>query len=133
MKDVTTDLNQTISSAVTARIEAEVFAALAGDEVMAQYVAKALQQPVEVQNHRTYRKEEIPYLRHVLVKAIQEATKAAVGRVIEEERPLIEEEVRKAVKRSATTIASGIAESLAERASQGYGINIDLKVPGDGL
>lgn len=129
MSDLNAALDTTIAAAVTARVEAEVVAALSGDEVIGQYVAAALREPVETT--RNYRTEKVPYLRHVLTKTFQDVAKEAVARVLEEERPTIEEEVRKAVKREAGTIAEGVAGALAKRASSGYGVSIDLNLAGD--
>lgn len=127
--NITTDLNATIASAVNARIEAEVAKALSGDEVIGQYVAAALNQEIEVE--RSYRKTKTTWLKHTLRKAMQDSTKAVIQRVLEEELPLIEEEVRKAVKREAGAIAEGIAKSLAERGGRGYGIDVKFRMPGE--
>lgn len=130
MSNIEADLNATIANAVNARIESEVFAALAGDEVIGRYVSNALRRPVEVPKDGGYGKERVPFLSHLLEQAFREATKAAVNKVLAEEQPLIEEEVRKAVKRNAGSIAEQLSASLAEQASRGYGVSIDVKLRG---
>jgi hypothetical protein len=124
------DLNETIRSAVNARVEAEVTKALAGDEVIGALVTAALQQTVEVPARGGgYGKEKVPFMTQVVRKAIQGATQAAVAKVIEQEAPLIEEEVRKAFKRNAGAMAEGMVASLSERAASNYGVTVELKLP----
>ena len=113
-------------AAVTARIEAEVAKALSGDAFLAQYVAAALSQQVEVKDQRSYNTKRVPYLTHVLEEAIKEATKDAVVRLIAEELPTIEAEVRKALRRQVTGIAESLARSLNTAAKTAYGVNVDL-------
>ena len=129
---LSTDLNATIANAVTARIEAEVTAALSGDEVIGKYVSAALQEPVEVKNNRTYRTEKVPYLRHTLNQAFRAMVKDALARVLEEERETIEAEIRKALKRESGAVAEKFTAALTERAAQSYGITVDVKIPGGG-
>ena len=103
------DINATIATAVNARIEAEVFQALAGDEVIGKYVTAALQAPVEVNDRSGYGKDKKPYMTVVLSKAIQNATKDACTRLILEEMPAIEAEIRKSLQRNINLIAEGMA------------------------
>jgi len=123
------DLNATIASAVNARIEAEVFAALAGDDVIKQYVAAALNAPVKVE--RNYRTEEVKWLPHTIRTVMQDATRDAVKRVIAEEAPLIEDEVRRAIKRQASGLAEAFTGALVKQASKSYGLTVSLKLPGE--
>lgn len=119
-----TDLNATIASAVQARIEASVAEALAGGELIGQMVRAALNQTVEVPNSTGYGKERVPFLRSVLYKTIQQATINAVQEQLVAEQPLIEAEVRKALKRDAADIATSLVGNLAERAQTAYGVRI---------
>ena len=129
MSQLDTDLTATIAAAVNARIEAAVAAALASDEVLAQYVAAALNQPIEVDRNNPRLKTT--YLHHMLRQAIQAATKAAAERVLAEDHELIEEEVRNALRRNVSAIAAGIAGSLASHAAKGYGVQVSVRLPGD--
>ena len=126
MPDPTQDLNATIASAVNARIEAEVMKALSGDETISHFVAAAMQQPVELT--KNYRTEKVPFLRHVLTKAIQQATEQAVKKLIVEEVESIEAEVRKALRRDLATIASTLTKSLVDAAGTTYGVSVDLSL-----
>lgn len=128
MSNIEKDLNSTIASAVNARIEAEVVAALSGDEVIGRYVAGALRQPV---GRQEYGRKQLTYLETVVREAIQGATKAAVKRVIDEEQEKIEEEVRKALRRGLNTIAETIVEGLVQKAAGTYGIRVELTLPGN--
>lgn len=125
------DLNQTIVSAVNARVEAEMMKALSGDETIAAFVTAALRQAVEVKNPRTYSTTKEPFLTNVLRGAIQEAAKAACKRLIAEELPNIEDEIRKALRRDVKRIASTLTESLASAADKAYGfdVKLELKMP----
>lgn len=129
MADIEDDLNKTIRSAVNARVEAAVMAALSGDEVIGAMVAAALQQQVEVPSERGYGKEKVPFMVHAVRSAIRSATKDAVAKVITEETPLIEDEVRKAFKRSAATLADSLVSSLAESCRSAYGVSVELRLP----
>lgn len=122
------DLNQTITAAVNARIEAEVMKALSGDDTIGRFVTAALQQPVEVKDGRTYRTERVPFLTLTLRQAIQEATKAAVVRLVAEETPKIEDEIRKALRRDIPGIAAGLTEGVTKTVQRGYGINVDVAI-----
>lgn len=123
------DLNATIASAVNARVEAAVLAALSGDDVLGRYVSAALNQEIELD--RNYRKVKVNFLHHTIKTAIQEATKAAINAAIAEEREQIEELVRKAIKSQAANLAAQMATSLVEQAAKGY-IRVEVKVPGEG-
>lgn len=129
--EITLDLNQTIAAAVNARIEAEVMKALSGDETIGRFVTSALRQTVEVKNSRSYQTEQVPFLTVVLRDAIQKATKAAVQTVIAEDIGLIEDEVRKALRRDIRRISETLASSLADAAAKTYGVDVhlDLKMP----
>lgn len=129
MSDIGTDLNATIAYAVKAKIEAAVTAALATDEVLGGYVAAALNQEVTVKDG--FRDRKTTYLRHTIDNAIREATKTAVHRILEEETALITEEVRKAFRREAGTLAAGLVGSLVEKCKNNYGVDVTLKLPGD--
>lgn len=121
------DLNETIVSAVKARIEAELLSALSGDEAFAPLVAAALQQPVKVSND-SYRNETEPYLTHVLRLTIQQATKEAVAKLVTEEIGSIEDAVRKALRRDVAQIANTLSQSLVDSAAKGYGVNVELSL-----
>jgi F0F1-type ATP synthase delta subunit len=125
---IDTDLNKVIVSAVNARVEAEMMKALSGDETMGKFVVSALRQNVEVKDPHTYRTTVEPFLTNVLRKAIQEATVAAVQRLIAEELPSIEDEVRKALRRDVKRIAETLTQSLADAAAKSYGVKVDLSL-----
>ena len=123
------DLNTVISTAVQARIETEVAAALSGSELMSQYVQAALHQPIEVQD-RNYRKRNTTYLRETIDEAMREATKAAVKRVIVEEQDKIEAEVARELRKNVKGIANQLATNMADAAGTAYGMKIEVTYPG---
>lgn len=131
MTGLSTDLDAAITNAVTARVEAEMLKAFSGDEVIAGFVTAALMQEVEVQDRNSYSKKRVPYLHHVLSQTIQEIVKASVQRLILEEMPMLEDEIRRAIRRNAGDISSALANTLTDAAERGYGIHVDvaLKVP----
>jgi len=124
------DLNATIVAAVNARVEAEMMKALSGDEAIGRFVTASLQQSVEVKDG--YRTKHVPFLTHVLEGAIRSSVKLACERLIAEELPTIEAEVRKALRRDVARIAKTLTNSLAEAAANTYGVkvNFDLLMPG---
>lgn len=128
---VDNELNRTIAQAVNAKIESSVFAALSGDEVFGKYVTAALMQPVEVENRRTYRKEQVPWLNKVLSDMIRDATKAAVENWMAENIGSIEDEVAKTLRREAKNIAAGLASNLGEQVAKSHGVsvNVELRLP----
>jgi deoxyribose-phosphate aldolase len=129
--NATGDLNQVISSAVQARIETEVAAALSGSELMSQYVAAALRQKIDVKADGGYRTRETTFLRETIDKAIQSATKAAVAKVIVEEAEAIEAAVATEIRRGVKDIAKRLTTQLAEKAAEAYGVTVELKYPKD--
>lgn len=123
------DLNATIANAVSARVEAEVIKALAGDEIIGRYIAAALNQQVEVGG--SYNRTKVTFLQATLRSAFQEMTKRAIAKVLEQDAELIEAEVRKAVRRNATGFAEAIVGNIVERSKTAYGIQVSVKLPGE--
>lgn len=121
------DLNQIITSAVNARVEAAVAQALAGDEVIGRLVTAALQQQIEVPSSSGYGKDRVVFMTHVVRTAVREATKSAVQKFLAEETETIEAEVRKHLRRAAPEIAANMVGKLTEVASKGYGIKVSLR------
>ena len=135
MADLTEDLNQTITAAVNARVEASILEAMSGDETIGRYVLAALQQPVPQRDrYGNTSRETQPYITTVLKAAIQKAAKEACERFVAEELGLIEDEVRKALRRDVKRIASSLTESLTKAAGKPYGfdVKLDLKMPSGG-
>jgi D-aminopeptidase len=125
------DLNTVIQAAVTARVESAVLEALSGDETIGRMVAAALQQVVEVKTDGGYRTAKVPFINHLIATAIRDATKAAVARVLTEEAPTIEDEVRRHIKRAAPEFAAKMVGQVVEAASKNYGVQVTLRMPGE--
>jgi len=116
------DLNTTITAAVNARIEAAVMEALSGDEVMGRFITAALTQKVEVDRYD--RKKDRTFLSHVVQQTIQDATKAAVMRFVDDERDLIETEVRKALRKQVPAVAEQLVNGLRGSA---YAVSVHVR------
>jgi hypothetical protein len=114
---------------VQARIETEVAAAMSGSELMGQYVAAALLQPIDVQD-KNYNRRKSTYLQETIYSAIQEATKAAVRKVIAEEAPAIEKQVAAELRANVKQIAGTLVGNVVEAAGTSYGVSVELRVPG---
>lgn len=125
MSEVINDLDATITSAVMARVEAEVTRALSGDEVIGRLVSSALQQEVEVK--RGYQREKKTVLKAALDKAVQDAVRDAITSVVDEERPLIEDEIRKALKRESRQIAEQFTQALVDASQRSFGFRVELR------
>lgn len=125
--NTTGDLNQVISSAVQARIETEVASALAGSDLMAQYVAAALHQKIKIEDrYDRYTKRETTFLKETIDGAIRTATKAAVAKVIAEEAEAIEAQVATEIRKNVKVIAGQITKSVVDKAESPYGITVEL-------
>ncbi|WP_280499398.1 hypothetical protein [Nocardia cyriacigeorgica] len=123
------DLNTVIAAAVQARIEAEVAAALSGDEVISKYVAAALNQPIEI-GHNSWDRRKTTFLRNTIDEAMRAATKAAVEQAVAEEREAIENAVRAELRDRVDALAVQLVDSLASAAEAPYGISVQLKYRG---
>lgn len=124
------DLNATIVNAVNARVEAHVLKALSGDEVIGGLVTAALQRQVEVPSSTGYGKERVPFMSHVIEQAIRNATKTAVEGFIAGEQEMIQNEVRKHLRKAAPEFAEKMVGQLVKTASSGYGIQVSLRTGG---
>lgn len=111
------DLNATIAHAVNARIEAQVLAALADSDVMGRMVTAALQKKV---NTGAYRNNETTYLQSLIGKAIEEKTAEVVAADLETIRPLIETQVRAALRKSVGVLADSLVEGFVQAAAGSY-------------
>lgn len=129
MSDVSSDLNQVIVSAVQARVEAEVAKALAGDEVVGRMVAAAMNQQVEVPGGRYGEKRT--FLKAVLDKTVQEATKAAVQEAIAGEADAIRAAVAAEVRKRSKEIAASFTDELVENVKKGWSISVAVNGPKD--
>lgn len=106
---LTGDLNATITAAVNARVEAAVLSALAGDEVIGRYVAAALNEPI---SQGSFARKATPFLTSVVKEAIQGATRSAVQELVDEERPKIVDEVKKALRRNLPEVAERLVDGM---------------------
>ena len=123
MTNLTEDINATIATAVNARIEAAVMESLSGDDVLARFVTAALTQQVK-QGDFYSREKPKTFLAHTVQKAIQDATVAALEALVEEERPRIEEECRKALRRNLPAVADRLVDGL--RTSR-YSVSVNVE------
>ncbi len=121
------DLNATIASAVQARIEMEVATALAGSDLMAQYVGAALHQEIVVKDNNSYRDRKTTYLREAIDGSIRVATKVALAKVLEAEAASIEKAITAEVKRNLPAIAKTAAENMATAAARTHGMTVEIK------
>lgn len=122
------DLNTTIASAVQARVEASVLAALSSDDTFGRLVTSAMMEPVDVK--QGYRTVQVPYIHHVIDSALRKAVRNAVDKFIAEEQEMLEAAAATALRKDAKTIAGALVGSLANTATHAYGLtmDIDLKV-----
>jgi len=124
------DINAVIVSAVHARIETAIAAALLTEGGMGAIVSSALSQEIEVKDG--YRTKKVPYLSEVLRKTIQAAAKNAIAKMVQEHEAEIEEKVKEALTGSTDAFAKGLVESLVKTAGGGYGLSVSIKYPGLG-
>lgn len=117
MASLNDDLNSVVTSAVNARVEAQVAEALSGGEYMKQFVNAALHTMVKSNN---YGEKDKPLVSFVLEKAIQEQAKQVVNEEIEALKPAIREEVRVALEKSVGVIADSLVDGFVANASGRY-------------
>ncbi len=125
----TGDLNTVISSAVLARIEAEVAAALSGSQFINDMVISALKQEYEVQD-RNYNRRKTTFLRETVDAAIKTATKAAVERTVKDSTDEIERLVAQHLKKQIPEIAKQLVGNVVEVADKAHGISVTLNYGG---
>jgi coenzyme F420-reducing hydrogenase delta subunit len=130
MAEQTKDLNDVITSAVQARVEAEVAAALSGTDVVKEMVVGILQRKIEVKDGGGYRTRETTVIAEMIDKAMLTATREAIGRVIAEEADAIEAAVAAELRRNVKAVARTLAGQLQETARSSHGLSVELKYPG---
>lgn len=124
MSNTSASIDASIAAAVEAKIHAQVFEALAGDETLSRYVVAALQQPIEVRDSGTYRDRKTTWLAEALQKAIREAAQLAVAEAVEAEKEALRKEVAKAIRAQASDLAGTMVDSLAEAVKSGWRVNV---------
>lgn len=117
MTSLDKDLNETITAAVNARVEAAVAAAMLSDESFTKFVTAALQQPVKTDS---YSRETKSYLNHLLEKTIEAKTKEVVAEEIAGAAEQIRDEVRKALRKSIGVISDQLVEGFVENSTGRY-------------
>ena len=127
MSNTGASIDASIAAAVEAKIHAQVFEALAGDEVIGRYVMAALQRPIEVEDPGTYRKRRTTWLAEALSKTIRAAAESAVAEAIEAEKEAIRKEVAKALRAQASELAGTMVDSLAETVKNGWRVNVKFE------
>ena len=120
------DINQIIASAVNARVEAAVTAALASPDTMGTFVQAALHEPISSDG---YGREKTTLLRKLVQTTIAEKTKAVVREEIEAMSEDIRSEVRKAIRKSVGVITDTLVDGFVANASGRYP-SIEVKFHG---
>jgi hypothetical protein len=121
-------LDKIIAQAISTKVDAAIATALAGDEILGQYVVAALQTPVQVGDN--YRKKEVPFLKHVIDQTLQAAVKAAVQKYIAEQTGELEAAVLRELRAQTKAVAGQLVGSLVEQAQRPYGISVQVNYPG---
>ena len=112
MTGLSKDLDETITAAVQARVEAAVLQAMSGDEVVGQMVAAAMNEEVEGNN---YGREKKTFLQHTIKTAFQKMANNAVTLAVEEEREAVELAVRKEIRKNINALASAQVDELVHK------------------
>lgn len=126
MTDLQSDINATIAAAVNSQVTARVAEAFAGDEFLKSLVTAAVTQPIAVRDPHTYSDRKTTFIDETLRKVVQDVTRSALTKVVEEEREAIEAEVRKALKAQVGAMAKGFADNMVENAKSGYGVRVNF-------
>lgn len=123
------DLNETIATAIQARVEAAVAAELSSSDLFSQFVQAALLEPMTVREN--YKDRKTTYLQETIRTAIKESAKSAVVKFIDGEQEQLEKLVAAELRKKTKEFAGNIVGSVLERAKSGYSINVDLKYQND--
>lgn len=123
------DLNETIATAMQARVEAAVAAELSSSDLFKDYVRAALLQPLT--KRVDYKDVKTTFLRETIDEAIRGAAKTATLKYIEGEMEALEAIVATELRRQTKSIAAGLVEQLAEQAKRTYGIEVKVRYPSD--
>lgn len=127
MTDLLPDLNDTIVSAVQARVSAEVLKALSGDELIGQMVAAALNKPVTVR--RGYRDEQSTWVAEAVREVVTQIAREALHEAVELERPAIKKAVTDHLRGQRETIAENLVGGLAETSNSPYRVDVNFAWP----
>ena len=111
------DINQIISAAVNARVEAAVLEAMTSSNTMATFVQAALTRKVPSSG---YSRDEKPLLTHLLQTTIEEQTKAVVAEEISKNKEVIRAEVQKALSKSIGVITDSLVDGFVANAEGRY-------------
>lgn len=111
------DINQIISAAVNARVEAAVLEAMTSSNTMATFVQAALTRKVSSSG---YSRDEKPLLTHLLQTTIEEQTKAVVAEEISKNKDVIRAEVQKALSKSIGVISDSLVDGFVSNAQGSY-------------
>lgn len=117
MADPKDDINQIITSAVQARVEAAVVEALASDGTIRAYVAAALNRQVDTSG---YGREKKSLLSHLLQNTVEEMTKRVVAEEIKSHEDVIRAEVRAALEKSIGVISDSLVDGFVSNAAGRY-------------
>lgn len=110
------DLDDTITSAVNARVEASVIEALASNDVIATYVSAALNR----ETSDRFGGEKKTFLTKLLGNTVEEMTKKVVAEEIQKQEDTIREEVAKALKKSIGVVADSLVSGFVENTKGSY-------------
>jgi hypothetical protein len=124
--DVKGSLDQTIASAVQAKVQAMVLEAMAGDETMKAFVVSALSQPVQLDRYD--RSKAQPFLHHTLAEAIKQITQATVRELLQERKDQIRAMVETQLVDRLPALAERLAESTIGDRAQYVSVNLDFSV-----
>lgn len=128
MADATTDLNDIITSAVQARIEAQIAAAFTADSTFETFVIQALQQEVEIPAG-DYRKKKVPFLMHLIQEAVRKAATLAVKKYMAEHTDELARAVEAELSNRTEEIAKQMVAQVSKKAGENYGVRVELAWP----
>lgn len=111
------DINDIISSAVQARVEASVMEAMSSNGAMQAIVSAALSEQVQVGNSYG---PKVPLLTALVQGTIKEQAKQVVAEEVKSMSAEIRGEVRKALKKSVGVIADSLVDGFVASAEGRY-------------
>lgn len=126
-KTITQNLDQTITTAVEAQVQAQVAAALINNDTFKVLVTASLNQMVEVPDG-PYGKKRVSMIDHLVQNAVAQRTKEVVVEQIAELVPEITKEIKTALRKSVGVIADSLVDGfVASAPGRGPSIKVEFR------
>lgn len=117
--------DETVAAMVNAVIQAAIVRALnEAPDAVEKLVLASISKPVDEMGKPDGYGPKKPYLDYIVGEEIRRATRLAVGKIIQEQVPMIEEQVRKGL--SAESVVAAVTRAFVKASDEAYRINVEF-------